>query len=495
MFASQKKILFISGKTIRMAQVSGTGKSQKVKLGADVPWAKETLTKTLFEIKKTHGGPFSVVLGDDISFTFAVAVPLDTESEREYVRIKAAEEIPEELGDYGWDFKEVLESPGKKEKLVQFISADDEFYKVFSAAVRDSGIKIEAVESVSCALARQLTGRAQPMLVFHIADNYLVFLCQRGLVFTSQNFDAEPTSREITAFLGFAEEKFGIIPMIALLSGVYPTLNGKTADFTKFKVETFALDPFLGIAIKRDSGGKDEISLNIPIVAAAPTDENKLQKKIVGISEISKNEGDDEYKLIGQEQDELAKYPRRNFFTYLILALSVLVALINGIILYQRNQSEKITNVPNAIVVREQPVESSSTIAGVAETASSSAASTTQSGISVDSSSVAVATVSIPANTTTTDLQSYGVEILNGSGISGAAVKMKDLLEANGFKVVDTANADNFNYKNTLVRYKDFIPSGYRDDVERALAIGYTIQRGTDLNSNEKVDVIITVGL
>ena len=43
------------------------------------------------------------------------------------------------------------------------------------------------------------------------------------------------------------------------------------------------------------------------------------------------------------------------------------------------------------------------------------------------------------------------VEVLNGCGIEGAATKIKERLEANGYSVVAVGNAANFDYKETVI--------------------------------------------
>jgi hypothetical protein len=46
---------------------------------------------------------------------------------------------------------------------------------------------------------------------------------------------------------------------------------------------------------------------------------------------------------------------------------------------------------------------------------------------------------------------STNVEVLNGCGIEGAATKVKERLEANGYKVVAVGNAAHFDYKETVI--------------------------------------------
>jgi hypothetical protein len=47
--------------------------------------------------------------------------------------------------------------------------------------------------------------------------------------------------------------------------------------------------------------------------------------------------------------------------------------------------------------------------------------------------------------------QGTNVEVLNGCGIEGAATKMKERLEANGYAVVAVGNAATFDYKETVI--------------------------------------------
>lgn len=59
------------------------------------------------------------------------------------------------------------------------------------------------------------------------------------------------------------------------------------------------------------------------------------------------------------------------------------------------------------------------------------------------------------------------VEVLNGCGIEGAASKMKERLEANGYTVVAVGNAATFDYKETVIES----PEGKREAALRAAAL------------------------
>lgn len=59
------------------------------------------------------------------------------------------------------------------------------------------------------------------------------------------------------------------------------------------------------------------------------------------------------------------------------------------------------------------------------------------------------------------------VAVLNGNGAKGIASKVANELESQGFKVVNIANADSFDYETTTIIY----PKGKKDDAEKVAKI------------------------
>ncbi len=93
------------------------------------------------------------------------------------------------------------------------------------------------------------------------------------------------------------------------------------------------------------------------------------------------------------------------------------------------------------------------------------------------------------------DLAQYFVQILNGSGISGEAGVVEDILAAEGFENFETGNADNYDYEETEIQLKESIPDQIFDDLERALNSDYEIVLSQEvLTSDADYDVIVVVG-
>lgn len=86
------------------------------------------------------------------------------------------------------------------------------------------------------------------------------------------------------------------------------------------------------------------------------------------------------------------------------------------------------------------------------------------------------------------------LQVLNGSGVSGAAGKAKTLLEGLGYKDVDTGNASSSNFAKTEVSVKESAKE-YLDLVIKDLSKEYEATAAAKVLSNtSKYDIVITLG-
>jgi len=88
------------------------------------------------------------------------------------------------------------------------------------------------------------------------------------------------------------------------------------------------------------------------------------------------------------------------------------------------------------------------------------------------------------------DVSDIKVEVLNGNGHAGSANKVAMELKNKGFNVISTGNANSFDYKNTIVIYRD-------GNIETAKKIA-SIIGGTELKQEDfgdkEIDIRIVVG-
>lgn len=86
------------------------------------------------------------------------------------------------------------------------------------------------------------------------------------------------------------------------------------------------------------------------------------------------------------------------------------------------------------------------------------------------------------------------VQILNGSGVAGAAGKAKTLLEGLGYKDVDTGNASSSDFATTEVAVKESNDS-YLDLIINDLSKNYEAKEASKpLSASSKYDIVITLG-
>lgn len=97
-------------------------------------------------------------------------------------------------------------------------------------------------------------------------------------------------------------------------------------------------------------------------------------------------------------------------------------------------------------------------------------------------------------NSEVIEIDKFVVEVLNGSGTSGTAGRVKDLLTAGGFSNIVTGNADSYVYTNTEVAFKENIQVGVFGSIEGLLK-NYNVVKAKDpLSKDYKYDIVIIVG-
>ena len=101
---------------------------------------------------------------------------------------------------------------------------------------------------------------------------------------------------------------------------------------------------------------------------------------------------------------------------------------------------------------------------------------------------------SSPSSSPTLDKTSVKVRVLNGSGTTGKAASVKDLLETDGWKVSSIGNADSSDFKTTEVRVKDSAKS-FEDAIIKDLSSKYSAGPSKDsLQSTDSADIEVIVG-
>lgn len=90
-------------------------------------------------------------------------------------------------------------------------------------------------------------------------------------------------------------------------------------------------------------------------------------------------------------------------------------------------------------------------------------------------------------------LKNIKVNILNGTGVKGAAAKVEALITAAGFEDITVGNASTFNFTKTVIQIKKDVGSEVLKAIQKALGDTYELEE-KDPTKTQTSDVIITVG-
>ncbi len=91
------------------------------------------------------------------------------------------------------------------------------------------------------------------------------------------------------------------------------------------------------------------------------------------------------------------------------------------------------------------------------------------------------------------DLQAYSIEVLNGSGVTGAAGDAQEALEEEGFKVDSVGNADSTDFELTKITAAEKVDKEYLQKLTEFLKKTYSIDEDIEKAEND-TDVTIIIG-
>jgi hypothetical protein len=397
MFAKTKTIIAITKGKIVGAKVKTKGK-KKIKKVIELGWEYKTFDVALAKlVKELRAKTIRVLIGDEFSYVLRLKVPsnLRESEEREFIAKKISEQIPEELGDNEWDYKEFHFSIAPKketkeaEQEVIVFSLVKGFFKVLSEAVGKLDLKVEAIEPSSVAKTRH--------------EN-----------------------------------------------------------------------PLVGLAIKDDIRGKDENVLNLKPLEIEEIEE----RNVIGIEKEETLLVDEANKarertstlvpnIVAEmpSQDKQEKRTKKSVKGWkIILFLALLLAIVAALALTFYNPAvfkiDKLSSI-----------------------------SETQETVNVQPESTIVEQIE------EIDLSEFTVQIQNGTGVAGEANYVSDILLAEGFTDLASANAESYDYADTEVSLKEFVSEKVYDNIERALNSDYSIVKSDEVLSGEsEFDVLIIIG-
>lgn len=92
------------------------------------------------------------------------------------------------------------------------------------------------------------------------------------------------------------------------------------------------------------------------------------------------------------------------------------------------------------------------------------------------------------------DITKYPINVMNGSGISGQAGVVKDILTTAGFKVSKTGNAESYDFTKTAIKAKADVPEVFITKLTETLSKNYVMDTKQSLATSSADSVQVIVG-
>lgn len=468
MLFTQTYVLFIAQDSLSLSKVS-LGKNPKVELLVRADWTEQTLEAMLAKIWKTHKGQYRILLSESLTYVCSFTIPSDAGNKRLAVKQRAQEQIPEDLDQTVWDFKEVFiatdTTKQEKGKVVQVVAIKAAVSALLRKALIKTQIKTATIEPESIALARAVHTDILPTLVIYQRQFPLLVLLYRGLIVTTQQLHESLQKAQLEQFAQFVIEHFTLKIQKAILCGAVTDADRTLLKSMGYKEEIQTISPAIGIAQKKMAKEKDEAMLELELFQ--PFSATKTATPEQSATDTT------EPKTPLPDKQETKSTKRR--FVLSFLFLSVLGIVGASIFFFFQN-------LLPPIPFFAKHTTSPKTAENKTKLTHTPTPSQTNNHQATSSQSA------------TQKYASYPVTILNGSGIPGEASKAAELLTTHGFTVATVGNASNYTYENTQIYYNDTVPEEIQLALDKVLKTLYDSTRTEQLDEQTTTDIVIIVG-
>ncbi|MEK7517894.1 MAG: LytR C-terminal domain-containing protein [Patescibacteria group bacterium] len=155
------------------------------------------------------------------------------------------------------------------------------------------------------------------------------------------------------------------------------------------------------------------------------------------------------------ESDQNKSASKKNLLLPILVIVLLGIAILGGLFIYRQNFSKKAEEKVNEVSLPPKPVKK--------------------------------------PTAEPLDLSKFKIEILNGSGIEGAASSQKSDLEAMGFNITSVGNADNSDYTEIVIRAKKAVDKAFLDKLRTTLEESFEVSE-EELDEEATTDIVIIIG-
>lgn len=490
MFNEKKAILLITKDYLKASSV---GPKESKTNSHEYEWNQQTLKQRLFEIKDIFGSSFRLVLSDEFTYLVNIYTQGD-EVNKESIKEKAAEIIPDSLDETLWGYRSVNLS-GSGGQLVQVVALVKDFYQLLTKNFTGVNLNIEYMEPLSFSLCKELgVGSQDVVLICNKPIRMMVFV-SHGVVLATELIEDEVSKETVDTFIDFVKNKFEVSPTGIIFANFPKSFNVNSFKEEGLEVSEKSLDGTSGLINIKDINGEKILDVSV-----------FKSKNSVGITEEKQPTENQPQPVEDEKEDQkkelpsfMASSPMRGFSHLdkekktpvrlpkpLVIALVCLALLLGfGFAGYRWLFSNSVEEPQSQESVSNQTISSASS-----EVSSSAQSQASEEAKPADSASKSAQS----SESAKLDLTKYKIRVLNGNGLPGSANKLAQTLKDSGYDVIGTGNASNYNFGKTEVRYKESVTQDFKDALDNILKNIYDISVGSNLDPKTDSDLTVTVG-
>lgn len=264
MFGNKKSILFITKSKVKITKVS-LGKSKETIIG-EFDWTYETLSNSLSKFTKIIGNSARLVLSEDFFYVILLSFPYDTILNKDIIRQKAQELIPENLNETVWDYREIPSVSSSQSKKIQVAAAVKKLFENLSWLILKSGLHVEQLEPLSFSLARFAKNQEEAILFIYIYDEVFLTLVQKDTILATERLELPLNRDKLNNFIAFTKQQLKVIPERIIFCGNTGGLNLTEYQIESIKTEVQDLSPTMSLAYKKPIKGENKKELTIELM-------------------------------------------------------------------------------------------------------------------------------------------------------------------------------------------------------------------------------------
>lgn len=396
-------------------------------------WQEEPLGEILTKIQqKLKFNQAKILLSDQLSYVLALDLE-DSHHLENQIEKKLEQIIPEKVSTLKWDYKIIY----KKEDTVrvQIEAIPDSIYQQLQQV--NKNFTIELIESIAITLAEAIKDKTYLLLFSDFFDQAII-VHHHSVINSTLIKPEDDLSQKIKQLVDFAQENFSIEVTNFILAGNFVKSPPKVKGIKVSQVTSWQVNPVISLHKKKTRFKKDEQLLSLEIG-------EKIEKKST------------------QKKFEKDKRPKKKLNYKLIFLIGIMIALAGSLFFLVNDKQSPDTKSPlPSPIASIQP-----------------------------SPETMIETSPSPEPI---DFRTIKLQVQNGSGIAGEAGLVANILKAEGFGQIDTANADNYDYRQIEIYLKDGNQELF-DSINRALNSDYLISSEImPLPESSEYDVLIIVG-